>query len=143
MNEYTQKYKLSKEQIEIYEWIKNQNINTDDNTICYWAKTYDSKRIKEVINFAKKRNESGQVIRNMGGWIQKFLRTEQAVVGENCKTNLALAKQFLIKTNWKNLKIYEKYVKDTITSDDLSLTIEPEEFRRALESLYQKSQLYK
>ena len=67
MNEYIQKYKLSKEQIEIYEWVKYQNINTDDNTICYWAKTYNPKRIREVINFAKERNERGQNIRNIGG----------------------------------------------------------------------------
>jgi hypothetical protein len=143
MNEYTKKYKLSKEQIEIYEWVKNQNINTDDNTICYWVKTYDPKRIKEVINFAKERAKSGQEIRNLGGWIQKFLKTGQAVVDDNCKTNLAFVEQFKLRTNWQDLKVYEKYVKDTVTTDDLSLTMESEEFRRALESLYQKSQLYK
>jgi hypothetical protein len=143
MNECIQKYKLSKEQIEIYEWIKNQNINTDENTICYWSKTYDSKRIKEVINFAKKRIAEGQVIRNLGGWVQNFLKTEQAVVDDNCKTNQALVKEILFRTNWTDLKVYEKYVKDAVTGDDLPLTMEPKEFRRALESLFEKSQLYK
>jgi hypothetical protein len=143
MNKYAKKYKLSKEQIEIYEWIKNQDINTDDHTMCYWAKIYDPKRIKEVINFAKERIEKGQEIRNIGGWIQKLLKSGLAVVDDNCRANVTIVKQFMEMTKWKDLKIYEKYVKDIVTDDDLPLTMETAEFKRALESLYQKSQLYK
>ena len=143
MNEYIKKYRLSIDQIETYEWIKNQKLNTDDNTLCYWVKTYERKRIVEVINFAKKRKEKGQDIRNIGGWIQKFLKTGQAVVNDDCNDNLNYVKQFLEINNWEDLKIYEKYIKDMVTKDDLPLTMEREEFKRALESLYQKSRLYK
>ena len=143
MNEYVKKYKLSKEQIETYEWIKKQCINTDDNTLCYWVKTYQSKRIKEIIEFAKSRREGGQDIRNMGGWIQKLLKSGLAVVDDNCKVNLLFTKQFVERMDWRDLKIYEKYVKDAVTEDDLPLTIDTSEFKRALESLYQKSQLYR
>jgi hypothetical protein len=137
MNRYTKKYKLSKEQVAIYEWLKEQSINTDDNTLCYWVKTYDSKRIREVVEFAKSRKKVGQEIRNMGGWIQKLLKSGLAVA------NLMFVKQFIETTEWKDLKIYEKYIKDMVTGDDLPLTMETVEFRRALEFLYQKSQLYK
>jgi GTP:adenosylcobinamide-phosphate guanylyltransferase len=143
MNEYIKKYRLSIDQIETYEWIKNQKLNTDDNTICYWVKTYERKRIVEVINFAKKRKEKGQDIRNVGGWIQKFLKTGQTVVNDECNDNLNSVKKFLEINNWEDLKIYEKYIKDMVTNDDLPLTMEREEFKRALESLYQKSRLYK
>lgn len=143
MNRYTKKYKLSKEQIEIYAWLKEQNINTDDNTLCYWVKTYESKRIRDVVEFAKSRKEVGQEIRNVGDWIQKLLKSSLAVVDDNCKTNLTFVKQFIETTKWKDLKIYEKYIKDMVTTDDLPLTMEAMEFRRALECLYQKSQLYR
>ncbi len=49
----------------------------------------------------------------------------------------------LRKTNGQNVKIYEKYLKDEITGDDLPLTLSQETFERALESLFQKSQKYK
>lgn len=143
MNRYTKKYKLSKEHIEIYEWLKKQSINTDDNTLCYWVKTYESKRIREVVEFAKSRQKIGQEIGNIGGWIQKLLKSGLAVLDDNCKANLTLVKQFIETTKWKDLKIYEKYIKDMVTADDLPLTMETVEFRRALESLYQKSQLYR
>jgi hypothetical protein len=143
MNGYVKKYKLTKEQIETYEWIKKQSINTDDNTLCYWVKTYKSKRIKDVIEFAKSRHKEGQEIRNIGGWIQKLLKSGLAVVDDTCKINVSFAKQFVETTCWKNLEIYEKYVKDMVTEDDLPLTMDTSEFRRALESLYQKSQLYR
>ena len=96
-----------------------------------------------MINFTKKRKEKGQDIRNVGGWVQKFLKTGQAVVNDECNDNLNFVKQFLEINNWEDLKIYEKYIKDLVTKDDLPLTMEREEFKRALESLYQKSRLYK
>jgi hypothetical protein len=137
------KYKLTGEQIEIYIWLTEQNINTDDNTFCYWVKTYPSMRIKEVVNFAITRRNAGQNIRNLGGWIQKFLKTGLAVVDENCKINQEFSIKYMEQRNWRDLKIYEKYVKDIVTGDDLPLTMTVEDFKRSLEILYQKSRLYK
>jgi hypothetical protein len=51
--------------------------------------------------------------------------------------------EFAKVANWQDIKIYEKYMSDTITNDDLPLTMAPEEFQRQVEALYQKSQLYK
>ena len=137
------KYKLTKEQAVMYEWLKKENINTDDETLCYWAKSYTSKRIKEVVNFAKTRKANGQNIRNIGGWIQKFLKTNQIVVNESCMLNRSILKQFLNETGWNDLLVYEKYVRDKVTGEDLPLTIESDDFKRGLERLYQKSRLYK
>jgi hypothetical protein len=142
-SEYIRKYKLSKEQAEAYEWLKEQNINTDDGTLCYWVKSYASKRIQEVVNFAKARQEAGQNIQNIGGWIQKFLKTGQAVVNENCRINEEFLEKFINSEKWGDLKVFEKYVKDTVTGEDLPLTLACDDFKRALEALYRKSQLYK
>lgn len=143
MNQYIRKYKLSTEQVEIYEWLKDQNINTNDETLCYWSKSYTPKRIREVVNFAKARRAGGQDIRNIEGWIQKFLKTGHAVVDESCKINRAFLTTFLNSTKWNAINIYEKYVKDTVTGDDLPLTLAHDDFKRGLEALHRKSQLYK
>ena len=66
-----------------------------------------------------------------------------AVVNDECKNNREFAEEFARGNKWDDLKIYEKYVKDAVTEDDLPLTMSSEAFIRALESLCRKSQLYK
>ena len=137
------KYKLTKEQTEVYNWLKIQEINTDDDTLNYWTRKYSGIRIMEVVNFAKARIQAGQNIKNLGGWIHKFLSTGLAVVNDECMSNRQFAKQFMKINSWNDLKIFEKYVKDEITGDDLPLTMENQMFKRNLEKLFKKSQLYK
>lgn len=140
---FAKKFKLTNEQATMYAWLKDQNINTDDGTLCYWVKTYSPKRIKEVIEFANARRKTGQEIINIGGWINKFLKSGNAVVNDTCLYNHRYATDFVRANNWKELRIYEKYVKDEITEDDLPLTMAIDDFIRSLERLYQKSQLYR
>jgi hypothetical protein len=136
-------FNLKPEQLKIYAWLKDQNLNTDENTLNYWARTYSAERLQEVVNFAKLRTKKGQKIRNIGGWIHKFLLSNLPVLNDVSKQNLKFAQQFIKENNWVNVKIYEKYLKDEITGDDLPLTLAQETFERAIESLFQKSQLYK
>lgn len=136
-------YKLTKEQAEIYAWLKSQGLNTDDNTLNYWSRKYPAKRIMEVVNFAHARQNAGQNIQNIGGWIHNFLKNGLAVENDDCITNREYTQKFSRINNWVNLRIYEKYVKDEVTGDDLPLTIPIETYKNALEALYQRSQLYK
>ncbi len=80
--------------------------------------------------------------KNIGGWIHKFLITELHVSNDLCKKNQKIALQFIEKNNWKNVKVYEKYLKDEVTGDDLPFTIPQDTFERSLEALFQKSQMY-
>jgi len=137
------KFKLSDNQIEIYAWLKGQNLNIDDGTLIFWVKTYPSNRLKDVVNFANSRRNAGQNIQNIGGWIYKLLKDNSPVVTEQYEVNREFTKTFSKLKKWEELKIYEKYVKDTVTEDDLSLLMETESFKRALEALYQKSKLYR
>lgn len=142
-NFYIRKFRLTDEQALIYKWLKEQKLNTDDGTLCYWSKTYPSSRIKEVVEFGYARIASGQTIQNIGGWVRNFLKSGNAVVNDTSKFNREYSIEFSKHNNWNDLKIYEKYVKDNVTGDDLPLTISTDDFKHALERLYCKSQLYK
>jgi hypothetical protein len=139
----TKSFKLTEEQTEIYNWLKEQGLNTDDDTLNYWSRKYPSHRLREVVNFGHARRTSGQNIPNLGGWVHKLLMNGLAVVNDECKNNREFAEEFARANKWEDLKIYEKYVKDLVTEDDLPLTMSSEAFIRALESLCRKSQLYK
>lgn len=85
-NFLSKRFKLTDEQIRIYMWLKEQGINTDDETLCYWAKIYPAKRLKEVVVFVNERIASGQKILNVGGFIRNLLQNESAVVNDTCNT---------------------------------------------------------
>lgn len=136
-------YKLTDEQFDAFEWLKGQGINTDDDTLSWWAKSYPFQRLQDVVNFAHQRRKAGQSIPNMGGWIHKLLKTGLAVVNDVCKENRQFAEDYRKSNKWTDLKIFEKYVKDEVTDDDLPLTMASEAFIPALMALHQKSELYK
>jgi hypothetical protein len=135
-------YKLTEEQTKIYNWLKNQGLNVDDDTLNYWTRKYPTQRLVDVIRFAHLRRAEGQQIRNMGGWIHKLLKDGVTVVTDDCLNNRRFAQQYSAMNEWTTLRIYEKYVKDETTGDDLPLTLRQDEFQRALEALYQRIKLY-
>lgn len=135
-------YKLTVEQEKIYGWLKSQGLNVDDDTLNYWARKYHAQRLVDVVRFAHARRAEGQQIRNMGGWIHKLLKDGAAVVTDDCQDNRGFAQQYAATNQWKSLHVYEKYVKDETTGDDLPLTLPRKEFHRALEALHRRIQLY-
>lgn len=136
-------YKLTEEQERIYAWLRDQGLNVDDDTLNYWARKYQASRLVEVVKFAHARRASGQQIRNIGGWIHKMLKEDASVVTDDCLSNREFTQKYVAANNWQSLHIYEKYIKDETTGDDLPLTLPREEFCRALEALYQRVQLYR
>ena len=74
---------------------------------------------KEVVEFANARMTSGQKILNAGGFIRNLLQNGSTVVNDTCQFNREYALEFAMTKNWGDLKIYEKYVKGSVTGDDL------------------------
>ena len=143
-NDYSNaKFTLTPSQREVYLWLKKQELNTDDDTLIYWSRRYSEKRLKDVVCLARKRRTLGHQIRNIGGWIHKLLMNESPVEDDHCKANRDFAKSYSAENKWYDLKIYEQYVRDVVTWDDISLMISPRDFAYALESLHERSQTYK
>ncbi len=135
--------RLNEEQFAVFKWLKQQGLNTDEETLNYWSRKYPAKRLIDVVQFANERRNSGQPIRNIGGWIHKLLKTDAAVVNDECKENRDLAQKFAQANQWSDLDIFEKYIRDKVTDSDLPLTMPRNDFSRALEALYNRSKLYK
>lgn len=135
-------YRLREEEQKVYDWLKSQGLNVDDDTLNYWARKYPAQRLIDVVRFAHIRQAEGQQIRNIGGWIHKLLRDNDIVVNDTSQHNSRFAQQYATTNKWASLHIFEKYVKDETTGDDLPLTLPQEEFHRALKALHQRIQLY-
>jgi hypothetical protein len=142
INQTKSPYKLSEEQEKIYVWLKDQGLNVDDDTLNYWVRKYRAQRLVDVVKFAHTRRAAGQQIRNIGGWIHRLLKDDAIVVTDDCQENRKYVEQYASFNQWKSLHIYEKYIKEETTGDDLPLTISKEEFRRALEALHRRTKLY-
>ena len=141
-NQIKSPYRLNREQERVYIWLKSQGLNVDDDTLNYWARKYHAQRLVDVVKFAHTRRAKGQQIRNIGGWIHKLLKDNTVVVTDECRENREYVQQYAIKHSWKSLHIYEKYIKDESTKDDLPLTLPKEDFKRGLEALHKRVQLY-
>lgn len=135
-------YRLTEKQQRVHDWLKGQGLNVDDDTLNYWTRKYPAQRLVDVVRFAHTKRAQGHEIRNMGGWIHKMLKDGTAVVTDECESNRKLTQQYAKENNWASLQVYEKYIKDKITGDDLPLTLSKDEFSRALEALYNRVQLY-
>lgn len=124
----TKRYRINKEQEQIYLWLKDKKINTEDKTLAYWSKTYSQERLSAVINEASKKER-----RNLGGFINTLLKSNACIPDENVVKNTQFADDFKKQNQWSELKIKKTHVQ--IGSHwDLSLNIDPVTFAKQLMS---------
>jgi hypothetical protein len=121
-----QRFKLKVEQQQVYLWLKDQGINTEDKTLCYWAKNYDQQRLSAVVTEAKDRKP-----KNLGAYINKLLKTNAGIGDENIKKNIEFAKCFIESNGISSLVIDKKCIKMG-SHWDLSLNIDPNIFAQTL-----------
>lgn len=128
------RWKLDEEQAVAFEWLKSEKINTDENILCYWAKTYTIERLIDVVDYARKTCKT-----NLGGLINSLLYNKTQIPDRVSEQNRSFIKDF-IKTNiWKAVTILERYVKIALKSgsdEEIPYNLEPEDFRRKIEKLY-------
>jgi hypothetical protein len=70
-----------------------------------------------------------------------ILNNEHSPVGFNSQANLQYAKDYQEVAGWRSLEIHEKYVEDlNFPGQDISLNMNPEEFQRTLDKLFESIQ---
>lgn len=123
---------LTQEQMDIFEWLKKQGINSHEDTLAWWARTYTLKRLEEVIKEAKIRKA-----RSLGAYMQKILKTGVSVVSGRIEKNKETAQVFKDFHDWNDLEIHQKYATFENGTIEISFDMEPDAFNEYLRAKYE------
>lgn len=103
--EAAKKYKLNPEQVTSFRWLLQQEVNSSDETLSWYAKTYPFSRIKDVVFWAKREKRD-----NLGAYIRHLFNIDAVVETDLSKDNKQLALDYKISNKWHQLEIQEFYV---------------------------------
>jgi hypothetical protein len=129
------RWKLTPPQAEVFRWLQDQKINTDDPTLAYWSKTFSYQRLSDVLAVSKSKTRS-----NLAGYISTLLKKGAIVENEVTKINKQTAKNFKQENHWGALSILEKYAKIQMSNgsiEDLPYHLDPLAFLEKLINLYE------
>lgn len=121
------KYKLNDDQKETFRYLKTLSIDSDDNTLCWWAKNYSLVRILEVYKASEGK-------KSIGAYMNKLLKVQANVAKVHSQLNIDFAQDYKNKSGWHDLKIGKLYVTFLLGNDtqELSLNMEPLSFAEHL-----------
>ncbi len=117
-------WRLTPEQQLSLQMLKDAEINTSEETLSFWARTYETDRLRAVVNFAKQKPR-----KNLGGFIQDFLKKNKPVPTEQTVTNRQVAE--LYAANFKGIILKPKHCK--IGEIELSYEMNPEIFYQTID----------
>jgi len=128
----SRRWKLSPEQSETYEFLKNAGIDSQDGTFVHWAKTYSMERIIDVFNEAKSKGAT-----SIGAYMQKLLKTQANVSQSHSQDNKRVA--WDLKKKWPQLTINQKYCTFPKGSgkSELEFNMQPLDFYNSLMKEYE------
>jgi phage replication O-like protein O len=124
---FPKKFKLTDDQVEIFNYLKTLSINSNDETLCWWAKNYTLARILEVYNASEGKN-------SIGAYMNRLLKVRANVAQVHAKMNREFAEDFKSRVRWHSLNIGKVYCTFPIGSDvqEISLNMEPLNFAEYL-----------
>ncbi len=136
------KFPLKKDQKQIFAWLRLQNIDSDDDTLTYYIRTYSEQRIKDAIAFMTEEVDKGTKIGSRGKFLRRVLDGTIVMKNADSEDNKTTAIDFVRLKQWKSIVFTEKYLRDEVTGDDLYFNLPPPVFNFALEKLHEKSTIY-
>ena len=131
----SKRWKLNPDQEIIFEWLKDQNINTEDRILCLWSKTYSVERLCEVIEYAKKTCKT-----NLGGLINSILFKGFVIPNEKSIENKKFIETFIYENGWSSATALERYAKISMHNgyeEELPYNIDPKEFKQKIMNLFE------
>lgn len=99
------RWKLTDHQYDNLQWLKDQGVDSDEKTLCYWVKSYSFERLNEVLQAAKKVKE----IRSLGAYVNKLLIDKCVIEKSHIRANETFARDYAELHKWNSLKIFKKY----------------------------------
>lgn len=100
------KIKMNAEQQEIFDWLTSQKIDSDHDTLSWWARTYTKDRLLEVYREAHKRKPA-----SIGAYMNKLLRTQSTVTTGRVEINKEYLHILGQAFDIHNVVITQKYAK--------------------------------
>lgn len=134
--------RLNEKQQEAFEWLLTLDLNSDEDTLRYWAKTWEREKIEKAYCFMLMESKKKK-IKNPGGFIREILKGTIIVVDDASIANMESAKRFSHQHPELNLKLNEKYVySEKVTDTDIYYYLPSQDFERQLEALCNKAYAY-
>jgi len=126
------KAKFTEEQKVAYDWLRSLGINTDDDTLSWWARTYSLERLDSV--YRESKNKS-----SVGAYMNTLLRKGSIVSSGRIEINKEYCEAFKFLNKWSLLEVYKKYAKVSrgSMSEEITFDMEPSMFREYLERKYE------
>lgn len=137
------KFPLKKEQRPLLTWLQSQNIDSDEDNLKYYIRTYTEERIRDAVAFIDREVAKGVKIRSRGGFLRRALEGQIVIQNAASDENKALAVDFASLNDWASVIITEKYLRDDATGEDVYFNLSPATFADALNRLHDKHLLYK
>lgn len=137
------KFPLKKSQQPLFNWLKEQGTESDDDALMFYIRTFSEERIRQCIDFMERERKKGAKINRPGGFFRNCLEGRIVIQNSNTDENKAYAQGFVEANEWSTVIITEKYLRDQTTGDDLYFNISKEVFLPSIQKLYEKSELYK
>ena len=127
------KPKFSDEQRFCLEWLKTLQLDTSEDTLSWWARTYPMMRLDEVHREALKRKPD-----SIGAYMQMLLKKQAVVVTGRVELNKEYAKEFKEFYKWKDLEIHQKFASVVVGNQEIEIefNMEHEAFREYLTKKY-------
>ncbi len=130
------RFKLNEDQLMSFDYLKTLKIDTNDDTLCWWARNYSLERIKDIHRDACNRRP-----KSMAAYMQKLFKVEACVAKVHAQVNREFAQEFKQSIGWNDLQIGSVYVTFPFGCDhqELSLNMQPMLFAQTLMQKHENS----
>lgn len=132
------KVKFSEDQLAAFDFLKSLNLDTSDDTLSWWARTYTLSRLSEVYKEAVKRKPD-----SLGAYMQKLLKKGAVVIAGRIEINSEFAIFYKELKKWSLFEIRQKYAIAKIDGKEIEIdfNMDPDLFRKYLEQKYTSLEL--
>lgn len=124
---------LTPDQRDSFEWLMLQGIDSSEDTLAFWARTYSLSRLQEVHQEALKKHK-----KSLGAYMQKLLKACAVVSSGRVAVNRELCEEFKAFNSWHSLEVFEKYAKFSRAGVEIEIdfNMDPEDFAKYLLEKY-------
>lgn len=134
------KYPLRKEQQITFSFLKDLQLECDDNTLIILIRTFEEQKILDAISHLKHEIEKGTKFKKPKiAMLRAILNGKISPLSKRAIVNKKTTVKAKIDLNWDSLKIYEKHCVCEKSQKDVSFDLPKDEFNKIMRDLIKLS----